>query len=212
MPTLSDLNDMSRMLSGVEDRDLMPDYFVYQLLNQAYQDLCGMEKWSFMEQTDYKTLVAGSHLVTTSTGVLTVQEVIIRDTNNTMQMKPQLVESTLAFKLPPISFSTACKSYYDVQNSSLEIFPAFTEDTVVEVRYQGLAPVLEPEDSPVFRQDFHVILAYRVAYQILVMQADETNRLRAYPEEQNAIYQRMFDTYMLAHDTSGFQISGRRSF
>lgn len=209
MATLTELVDSVRFLTGVEDADILSDTRIMSLLNQSYQEVCNLESWPFMERIDQKILVQGAHALTTSAGVLKVQELVVTDLDRTRKVKASPVTSTLIFGVDDQHFRPGLDIRYDVQNSSVDIWPAFTSDVIVDVRFQGRPDTLGPDDSPVFRSDFHEMLAYRAAYKVLVAQADETGRLEAYPQEFVALLEGMRDAYLLTAEDTPFQLSGR---
>jgi hypothetical protein len=203
------LNAHVRSLTGTYSTDVVTDDLINTWLNESYAEVARDRDWDWLESTysvSVPAAVDGIHTVTLPSGSKRVLSAYLVDDSGQTE---EMVNYPELDSVRP----TDAGVFYDVNFSGQFRFtPEQSTDKAVKIRYTQVNPEMSSgTDSPVFADQFHVMLAYRAAVNVLMFISDDTNRSEFYLAQYQSLLLGMYDLYELDHDYRTFQLGQKGS-
>lgn len=202
----SDLIARVRKLSGANMEALWSHRAVGQEVNEAYQEVLGLEDWPFLYAEATVAVSAGASAITLPTAMRNI-------TSLRLDGEDRLRQSTVA-ELDRLEDPGPGQpaAYARIDNATVRLWPTPGQAYTISVRgWEAPAPLERDTDQPVFDVEFRPIIAYAAAIKILDQEEDDSGRSERYQRDAGALLQRMRDRYVESHDTGIVQMGGRRS-
>lgn len=218
---LEALEERTRRYAGVEMETLWTPDQVREQVNDAYQEICDVERWTFLNTDATFDTVADEPVYGLPTAVREIYTVSVvgrfretvdgpmesSDDGRGIVRRLRPAESDRFTDEPTAG---APEFYAQIDPDTLELWPA--PDDVYTVRVRGWlkpAALLNDTDQPIFDDEFHPLVAYLAAYLILIEEGDDTGRIEDYSERIGNYLTRMRSRYEKTHDQSPIVLGGR---
>lgn len=214
-----DLTTRVRQLTGVYSSDVVPQELIYGWINEAYAEVSRERDWDWLEITEVQALPAwtvapqhstGAHIVQLENGTRRIISAYLVSSGGEVE---EMIQVPTLNDIEP----SASGVRYDVNyTGEVRIAPEQDATKSVKIRYSRSNLVMLPYESgefgeipvgsPVFANEFHTILAYRAAINVLAFIADDTKRADFYASEYDRMLDGMVNMYELDHDYRSFQL------
>lgn len=220
----NELINYTRVLTGLARNDVVSDQTLIQWIQEAHTELARERSWRWLEATDRGDLPAWVEINSTDSGEFF-------HGYHQIQLPLALVEVLAAYLVTPggeIKQMTEVPEYdhiyqndpevhYKVYNLSyIRIVPEQESGCTYRIRYTyepaNLNVVTTVNNvtgyyaSPTFDDQFHQILAYRVAAKVLQFISDDTPRAELYMREYDTLLMGMIKYYELSNDYNTFSL------
>lgn len=206
---LSALRDRARSLSGIRLQSLRSDEQIDEVLNEAYQEIIGISQWPFLRGSEIANINAGDESFETPSGFSEVLSVTFQDDlGNSMRLRQTTVDELDRLD----SDAQGEPSFYArINDRVFQVWPIPEKPLELTIRGKASVQPLRSEgDTPVFDDQFHVIIAYRAASKMLAEEGDDSGRSEMYQNEASLLYARMQQFYNRTSDVGMFVMGGRR--
>lgn len=197
------LTDRIRRLTGIRMEDILSDDQILELINESYQEVLALTDWPFLHRQQDVT-ITGNEFDTD--GVFRdVQAVISSD--GTRMRQTTLSDMELYDEQPdedPFAYARVSATKY-------RVWPDVANGTTATVRgVYSPDKLMDPYDTPIFDEEFHIILAYSAASRALSEESDDSGRVEMYLREAAGVLDRMRMRYLTTKDRGIFKMGGKR--
>lgn len=200
---LTALRDRVRTLSGIRLDSIRSDSDIDQLVNESYQEVLGLFAWPFLRGEANATVAAGKNEFSTPSAFRYITALLVND--------KRLKQTTLD-EMDNLEDSEGDPELYArVDDRKIRIWPTPNAQSAVHIRGQiEFYPLDQFDDTPVFAEQFHPVIAYRAAARLLAEEGDDSGRSEAYQLDAGGYLNRMQDYYMSSGDISLIRMGSRR--
>lgn len=209
---LDALRTRVRRLTSIQSTAILTDAELNQIINEVYHEVAGQYDWPWLHVEDTVSISSGDRTATLPVTVQEVKSVVSED-------------GTDRARLHAVSFNDIEGLFEDELEDGEPVVWALQDETTLAFHPPAdqsytfhVRGLLQPDDlsvdtdEPIFDSTFHPVLAYAAAARLLAEEGDESKRIERYTEEASGYLLRMYQRYMVSHDTSLFQMGGRRTF
>lgn len=214
-----DLATRVRQLTGVYSSDVVPQDLIYSWLNEAYAEVSRERDWDWLEFTEVQVLPAwqvapqystGAHIVELDNGTRRILSAYLVDASGSVEEMVQVptlndVEPSDAGVKYDVNYTGVVRIAPE-QDTTKSVKIRYTRSNLVMLPYVSGEFDEIPVGSPLFADEFHSILAYRAAINVLAFIADDTKRADFYAAEFDRFLEGMVNMYELNHDYRSFQL------
>lgn len=188
----SELRARLRTLSGVLMDTLLTDVEANSYLNEAYLAICSLAEWSFSYTEASVPTVAGQGVYALPAGVERVQDVLVG------QVALQRRTVVDLDRYPTFRRTRAPWAWAPLGDTDVRVFPPpASAGSTVTVRGWASPALLSADTSvPVFEDEFHPVIAYEAAANVLEAEGDDSGRSVVYRGEVGAYLDRMARRYL----------------
>lgn len=188
------LRERMRLLSGVLMDTLLEDDQAEAYLNEAYFSICSLAEWSFLYAEEVVSTSSADIPLPGDIG--RVQAVSLSDSAADRNLLRRVNLLDIArypkHRNDGLPWAWAMKG-----DDSVRIFPEPDAELDIEVRGWIDVPELAADaDEPVFHSEFHAVVAYEAAANVLEAEGDDSGRSRDYRGEVQSYLGRMSRRYL----------------
>lgn len=179
-------------------------------VNDAYRELCDLERWEFLRSEQSLSTTAGQQRYGLPTPLRTVDSVEDETDSDGGILRPRSGRSRDSIDR---SVDDGRPVEYVLRGpETLELWP--TPDDVYDLLVHGwddVQPLSAPTDTPVFDEEYHWAICYLAALNLLERDDPEDGRLERYETRVSAFLDRMRRRYQRQHDHTPLVMGGRRT-
>jgi len=203
---LDALRDRARALSGIRLQSIRSDEQIDTVINEAYQELIDLSQWPFLMASEAITLSANDEEFSTPVSFSEIASVTYE---SDFQKNTRMRQTTIS-ELEELDDQSGDPVYFARLNESdFRVWPVPENAFTLKVRGKLLVSNLGPNDSPIFAEQFHPILAYRAAVKMLQEEGDDSGRAEFYQQEAGNFYTRMQQFYNKSGNNGLFVMGAR---
>lgn len=188
------LRERLRNLSGVLMDTLLEDDQAHAYLNEAYFNICSLAEWSFLFSEQNVTTSSDTFGAPGAIG--RIQDVVLNDLASDRRLLRRVPLSDLA-RYPRHRDDGFPWAWANVGATQVRVFPSPSTLTSFTVRgWIDVQPMTSGTSTPTFAAEFHAVVAYEAAANVLEAEGDDSGRSAAYRGEVQAYLARMARRYL----------------
>jgi len=198
-----------RSLANIYSTALLSDAEINAALQEANVEVALVREWPYLTEVTTVTTVAGDATYPLPVDVHAVLQVTVRDGAR------RVLSATTVFDADADagnSYLTAPIFYrFDEAAGELVLYPSPGGAEELTVVYQRKATVLDGDtDSPDMAAEFHPVLAYRAAAQLLLDKRGDAKKIEVLAGSYAAYIERMRRHYVISSDRAPVRLALRR--
>jgi hypothetical protein len=213
MATVSDLITRVRSLSGVQSPSILSDATIAEFLDEAQKTILHSADWPFLQHTDTAAVAEDTDVVIFTLPRVAQRLIDVFAVKQGQERPWQLFERGAPF-ISEDANGWSREFRWDAGSAGLTLFPAPNDAIDLTVRFVLVVPTLtsgSPDSDIVVPDEFVHAVSYLAASNILVREADESDRAQRFAEQSFAAVQQMRRVYMTSARGS-FVVGGRRGY
>jgi len=209
----SELRTRVRALTNIYSTTILSDAAINDALQDGYSKLVMSAQWPFVTVSTSITTTGGTSAYALPEGTFEVLQVSARGSYGNMRtLNPTtLFDTEVAARADNAQAPLFYVPHVGVASPTVTLIPTpAADETITVLSIRRGDPLAADVDVPEFLEEFHPVVAYIAAGQLLADRRAEATKVQALAETTAAYVDRMRRFYMTSHDHSPIRLGVAR--